>query len=195
MLCSKTVLAGVFAMVVSSVALPRANAGAPTVFEFGGVFTRTTGTVHQVGDPFTTIVFFDFETPDLDPSPLQGRYTYLSWIAPYRTATPITLVPPSGAIEITADDGSHNWRLENVAATFRFELAINFPSGTFLTDALPPTLDLSQATATRFEAAEPAFGMDLRGTITSLRVVPEPGLSSAILLGTLFGARRARRIR
>lgn len=157
-----------------------ARAGTPIEFEFGGVFTQTTGTVFQPGQSFTTTVKFDPDAPDMDPSPLLGRYTYLSWTAPYRTATPIVLVPPSGAIEILAGagGGSHGWQISYFGASaFRFELDVDYPNGTFGNDRLPLSLDLTRSSATRFEVFDGNAGVDLRGTITSFRVVPEPSLA------------------
>lgn len=167
---------------------------APIEFEFGGVFTQTTGTVHQVGAPFTSTVRFDLSTPDLNPSPLLGRYTYLSWTAPYRNATPIVLAPPSGAIEILAGagGGSHGWQLDYSAVEFGFELDIDYPVGYFASDALPATLDLSGASATRFNAFAPGLGVDLRGTITSFRVVPEPTVGVCFSFPLVLTLRRLR---
>lgn len=174
-----------------------ARAGTPIEFEFGGVFTQTSGTVFQPGQSFTTTVRFDPDTPDMDPSPLRGRYTYISWTVPYRTSTPIVVVPPSGEILVDADnDGSsHSWVLRNEGGSlFFYEILLNFPSGTFANDALQPPGDLQQATFNRFRGIDGAFGFEVEGVLNSFRVVPEPATAMTLCALALVRAGRRRRI-
>jgi hypothetical protein len=188
-------IAAVFSFVLAAFSTS-ARAAQPIEFEFGGVFTRSINTVHQVGEPFTTTVLFDPDTPDTVPSPLEGHYPYLSWTAPSRTSTPIVFedIPATiGSIQILrGSGGGHTWKVDFQGATqFLYELSIDFPEGTFPTDALPQSLDLSAAFATSFEAFDGAFNVDLRGTINSLtvRVVPEPACVG-IVTGVVLALRR-----
>jgi hypothetical protein len=184
------VVLGLSLAVISTVA----RAAQPIEFEFTGVFTQTTGTVHQVGQPFTTTVLFDPTTPDLDPSPSAGNYPFISWTVPNHTSTPSVFGDP-GTIQTAVGGaaGADVWSARYLGASqFRWELNVFFPIGTLPTDALPQTLNLSQATGTSFEAFNASVGMDLRGTINSLtvRIVPEPALMATFCW--LFAVRRSR---
>lgn len=179
-----------------------ARAAVPIEFVFGGVFTQTTNTVHQVGAPFTSTVVFDSAATDTNPSTEIGNYPYIRWTAPGRTNTPIVFenVPATvGSIQIIRITGGHAWQVDYQGASqFRWTLIVEFPVGTFPTDALPQSLDFSQATAARFEAFDGQFLMDLRGTVTSF-AIPEPTFTAALGLYPLVAPRsrqtRARAIR
>ena len=174
-----------------------ARAGTPIEFTFGGVFTRTQGTNHPLGGPFTSTVLFDPDAPDGDGSPNFGLYEYISWTAPYRfMSTPITFSnPPTtvGAIKVSLGQGGHTWRFDREGAVgFGFLLDVQFPPGTFASDALPQTLDLSLSNGTGFDAN---FGVDLQGMITSFssRVIPEPSTGLVASITLLYLARCAGR--
>lgn len=171
-----------------------ARAATPIEFVFEGVFTQTTNTVHQVGDPFTSRVLFDPNAMDTDPSPLFGNYAYIRWVAPGPTSTPIVFqdIPSTvGSIQVFLSGGANTWRVDFQGIfQFGWTLSIDFPLGTFPNDGLPRTLDLSQSTGSRFEGFDGTNFVDLRGTITSLTIVPEP-VSLAALVFPVLLARRA----
>jgi hypothetical protein len=161
------------------------------------VFTEVgTGVQHTVGEAFTSTVRFDPDSPDTQPDPRFGRYTYITWVAPSTTSIPFNLTGglPSSQIRITAEvAGTNTWRVEDALGLGRFlSLSIDFPPGTFATDALPTTLDLSLATGRREYRLVDQTQNLLVGNITGLTVrqVPEPtaallwlGLSFALLRG------------
>lgn len=177
-----------------------ARAALPIEFEFGGVFTQTTGTVHQVGDRFTTTVRFDREAVDVEPSPVEGKYPYISWIVPGRFAdptvfnnTPVTI----GRIRVLRANPSvpnvDQWRLQFTGAgSFGYGIVLEYPPGTFPTDELPLSLSLSQAFTRDFAGGDTDF--TLRGSIDSLtvRVVPDPTGAASLSVLALVGARRRR---
>lgn len=161
-----------------------ARAADPIEFEFGGVYTQVTGSVHSVGQPFTSSLIFDPGTVDINPSPLRGSYGYIRWTAP-SAGNPIVFQNEDGStagIRVRLDSGSsESWQVDfQGASQFFWRIAVTYPVGTFPTDALPQSLDLSQSTAKIFEADNGVQGLSLRGTITSLTVrVPEPGMMPA----------------
>lgn len=165
-------------------------------FEFGGVFTQTTGSVHQVGDPYTATLLFDAAAPDINPLPTRGRYQYISLTAPDADTTPVVLTPPAGTIEVFADPTNAGWQVNYFGASqFQFTVSVSFPDGYFTSDALPLTLDLSQQTQSRYTAFIGATGLDLIGTVDTLtvRVIPEPWLTMWSSGGLFLLLRRGRR--
>ncbi|HRK30891.1 MAG TPA: hypothetical protein PLD59_07405 [Tepidisphaeraceae bacterium] len=193
MLFSKAVLAGLFAVVLSLVAAPRANAALPIEFEFTGVYTQTSGTIYSPGDSFVTVVRFDPTFPDTEPSPTSGEYDYLTWTAPAPTSTtPLVFtggLGGFGGIRTSLSDISSAWSVNN---GFSYGLFVVFPPGTFTTDALPTALNLELATRTSFEAFIPSQNVNLRGDLTSLivRTVPEPTAASGVIAFAFFLGRR-----
>ncbi len=185
-------LAALMLMVVGSVA----RAATPIEFTFSGVYTQTTGTVHTVGQPFTSVVVFDPATPDVNSSPAFGGYRYLSWTVPSPFATPYFFQNPpvtNARIKIAAEGdptATHTWVIEFQGASLFWSLQVDFPGGTFLSDALPPTLDLSQSISTRFQGSD--TDVNLVGTVNSLtvRVVPEPTVGVAVLTVCCLCVRR-----
>jgi hypothetical protein len=180
---------------------PPARAAVPLEFEFTGVYTAVgPGVQHHVGDQFTTTVRFDPDTPDTNPSPLRGEYRYLTWTAPSSTQTPFEFTPLADSyILVDREDPTHNWVVDYRAPLFTYTLRIAFPAGTFMTDALPQTLNLSISTDNQFNAVNNAVfppGPILQGRITALTVrqVPEPAIWIAAPAG-VFALLRRRRIR
>lgn len=162
-----------------------ARAGTPIEFKFQGFYTQTTNTVHPVGGGFSSALVFDPDAVDVEPSALIGVFPYLSWTAPGRFATPYTFAnEPVQIANIRVSRQSNvdeQWRVNYTGAgNFSSGILLNFPPGTFATDALPLTLDLSQASIRSFGHTD--GGASLLGTITSLTIttVPEPMLGPAI---------------
>jgi hypothetical protein len=197
MLCAKAVLAGLFFVSITAIAPSRADAALPIEFTFGGTFTQTSGSVHQVGQPFSTVVLFDPASMDADPLPDDGRYPYLTWAAPGATANAVIFDNPPlsiGDIRVDAEvGGDHQWRLQYRGAfNFGWELVLDFPPATFTSDALPHTLDLQLATRRVFAASD--SNLTLRGTIDSLsvRVIPEPSIAALAVITPIVLRRRHR---
>lgn len=184
-----------FGLILVVFVFAKASHGATVEFTFAGVYTQTTGTVHQVGNAFTSTLVFDPATIDVDSNPEMGSYAHLGWTAPSTASQPYNF-PPSGAIRIgSGGSGSNSWILERLgASTFFWHIDLIFPNGTFLDDSLPTSLDLSQATLAQFRGTD--VGVTLRGNITSLTInptVPEPAAGIAVLISA-FAFRRRRRL-
>ena len=179
-MCWRGELLGKLMLGVALLAIAVTDAGAEGVIEyrFGGTLTFVDpfwyGGSVQVGDPFVATLLVKADAPDLDSSPQRGRYNAESWVC------------VSGATEIFAFDrfaeafvwdnstsgdlfgGSH----------FAFNMyaggGLDFPNHAFVSDRLPMSLDLSQATSAYMQFTY--FSVLARGTVASVNVqiVPEP---------------------
>lgn len=164
--------------------------GDTLTFEFRGAIEEREGTLPDpfhdvaVGDPFSLSYTFDTDAPDEDPDDLElGCYATLSYE-----------LTAAGASQAGVSDVPHSIFLfvdtQRYATVFYDEgLTIagilDFEPGTFLTDALPTTLDLSALTDALFD-----FGTTdgfARGRITT--VIPEPA-TALMLMGALLAWRR-----
>lgn len=170
-------------------------------FTFGGTFTTTTGSTHQVGDRFTTTLIFEPNPYVSEPGSLYHSFPTVEWSAPSNNDTPLVfgVHRPLALLQTNRGGagGADTWRVRNGSSIFySYWLTIDFPINTLPADMPPASLDLTQALSASFWGFDSGWGSNLNGTIDSLTVqtVPEPTAAAMLACVALAGRwRRAGR--